>query len=54
MLILFLKSKAADDGEQMPVPEKLRLIFRARLKEAETEEDRRRAERELRKLEGSE
>ncbi len=50
MLILFLKSKPSDD-EQLPLAEKLRLIFEERVKEAKTEEDRRRAERDLRNFE---
>lgn len=52
MLIIFLKSTAADADKQIPLPEKLRLIFEERVKEAKTDEDRRRAERELQKLTG--
>jgi hypothetical protein len=50
MLILFLKSKPADRDEQIPLPEKLRLILTAQVKEAKTDEDRRRAQRDLDKL----
>lgn len=50
MLILFLKSKSADPDEQIPLPEKLRRIFELRVKEAKTEEDRARAERDLEKF----
>jgi hypothetical protein len=53
MVILFLKSTAADAGKQVPLPEKLRLIFEQRLKEAKTDEERKAAERELAKLGGS-
>ena len=52
MLILFLKSKPADRDEQMPLPEKLRRILLLRVKEAKTEEDRRRAERDLDQFSG--
>ncbi|QIG49446.1 hypothetical protein G5V57_18020 [Nordella sp. HKS 07] len=52
MLILFLKSKSADPDEQMPLPEKLRRILLLRINEAKTEEDRRRAQRELDQLGG--
>ena len=51
MLILFLKSKPGDRDEQIPLPEKLRRILLLKVKEAKTEEDRRRAERDLRKFE---
>ena len=50
MLILFLKSRHADTDEQMPLPEKLRRILLLKVKEAKTEEDRRRAERDLREF----
>jgi hypothetical protein len=49
MLILFLKSKPSDD-KQLPLTEKLRLIYEARVKEAKTEEDRARAQRDLDKF----
>jgi hypothetical protein len=50
MLILFLKGTAADVDNPLPLPEKLRRIFMLRVKEAKTDEDRRRAERDLAKL----
>jgi hypothetical protein len=50
MLILFLKSSPSDD-DQMPLPEKLRIIFQARVKEAKTDQDRERAQRDLEKFE---
>jgi hypothetical protein len=51
MLILFLKSKPSDD-KQLPLPEKIRLILELKVKEAKTDEDRRRAERDLEKFKG--
>lgn len=53
MLILFLKATAADVDEPLPLPEKLRLIFTARVKDAKTEEDRDRAKRDLQKFKSS-
>lgn len=53
MLILFLKSKPAEPDEQIPLPEKLRRILLLKVKEAKTEEDRRRAERDLKELEAA-
>lgn len=53
MLILFLQAKPGERDEQIPLPEKLRGILLLRVKEAKTEEDRRRAERELAKFEGA-
>jgi hypothetical protein len=50
MLILFLKS-APDADEQMPLPEKLRIILQARVNEAKTDQDRERAQRDLEKFE---
>lgn len=51
MRILFFKSaQAEDDGKKIPLPEKLLLIFRARMKDAETEELREEAVEELAKL----
>jgi hypothetical protein len=45
-MILFLKS-APDGDEQMPLPEKLILIFKQRIEDAKTDQDRERAERDL-------
>jgi hypothetical protein len=50
MLILFLKS-APDADEQMPLPEKLILIFKQRIEDAKTDQDRERAKRDLEKFE---
>ena len=49
MLILFLKS-APDADEQMPLHDKLVLIFKQRLQEPEDDDDRARAERHPAKL----
>lgn len=51
MKILFFKSAPANEAEKMPLPDKLRLIFRARVKEAKTPDELERAERELARLE---
>jgi hypothetical protein len=51
MLILFLKSQPADD--QTLLNEKLRRILVLKVEEAQTDRDRERAERELRKYMGS-
>jgi hypothetical protein len=51
-MILFLKSAPASD-EQMPLHEKLILVFKDKVKNAETDEDRERAERDLAKLQAS-
>ncbi|WLA62342.1 hypothetical protein [Bradyrhizobium diazoefficiens] len=48
-MILFLKS-TSDDDNKMPLHDKLVLIFKERVKEAEGDEDRARAERDLAKL----
>lgn len=58
MLILFLKAADASESERKrsrtgggdEALEKIRAIFLERVDEAETEEDRERAEHELRKL----
>jgi hypothetical protein len=47
---LFLKSLDDDGDNKMPLHDKLVLIFKERVKEAEGEEDRGRAERNLAKL----
>jgi hypothetical protein len=52
MLILFLKS-ARDSDDEMPLHEKLRRILVLKVEEAQTDQDRERAERELRKFEGA-
>jgi hypothetical protein len=51
MLILFLKSQAADADKQMPLTEKLILIFKQRIEDAKTDQDRERAQRDLAKFE---
>jgi hypothetical protein len=48
-MILFLKS--APDANDDPLPEKLILIFKQRIKDAKTDQDRERAERDLEKFE---
>jgi hypothetical protein len=48
-MILFLKSSTSTDG-QMPLHDKLVLIFKDRVEEAEDDQDRARAERDLAKL----
>jgi hypothetical protein len=50
MIILFLKS-APDADEQMPLPEKLILVFKQRIEDAKTDHDRERAQRDLEKFE---
>jgi hypothetical protein len=51
-MILFLKSSPDDDGDnKMPLHEKLILIFKQRIEDATTDQDRERAERDLEKLE---
>ena len=50
MRILFFKASPSDsslDAEQLPIDEKLRRILELHVKEAKTEDDRERAEREL-------
>jgi hypothetical protein len=50
-MIIFLKSSTSDDGDnKMPLHDKLVLIFKERVKEAEDDQDRARAERDLAKL----
>jgi len=49
-MILFLKSTADDGDNKMPLHDKLVLIFKDRVKEAEDDQDRARAERDLAKL----
>jgi hypothetical protein len=51
-MILFLKSASTAD-EQMPLHEKLILIFKDRVKEATTDQDRARAQRDFEKLQSS-
>jgi hypothetical protein len=48
-MILFLKS-TTDGGNKMPLHDKLVLIFKDRVEEAEDDQDRARAERDLAKL----
>ena len=50
-MIIFLKSSTSDDGDnKMPLHDKLVLIFKERVEEAEDDQDRARAKRDLRKL----
>ena len=49
-MILFLKSASDDGDNKMPLHEKLVLIFKDRVKEADDDQDRARAERDLAKL----
>jgi hypothetical protein len=49
-MILFLKSIPDDGDNKMPLHKKLVLIFKDRVKEAEDDQDRARAERDLAKL----
>lgn len=49
-MILILKSKPATD-EPIPLPEKLLLIFKQKVEDAEDDQDRERAKRDLAKLE---
>ena len=51
MLILFLKSAPRDSDDEMPLTEKLRRILMLKVEEAKTDQERERAERELRKFE---
>ena len=50
-MILFLKSRPTDDDGQMPLIDKLILIFKQRVKDAPEGQDRVRAQRDLAKLE---
>jgi hypothetical protein len=49
-MILFLKSTPDDGDNKMPLHDKLVLIFKERVKDAEDDQDRERAERDLAKL----
>jgi hypothetical protein len=49
-MILFLKS-AADGDDKIPLHDKLILIFKDRIENAKTDQDRERAERDLEKFE---
>ena len=51
-MIILLKSAPAAD-EQMPLHEKLILVFKDKVKDAKTDQDRERAERDLAKLQTS-
>lgn len=52
-MILFLKSSAADRWRKLPLRDKLILVFKDRVENAEDEEDRARAERDLAKMEAT-
>jgi hypothetical protein len=52
-MILFLKSTSDDGENKMPLHDKLVLIFKDRVKEAEDDQDRARAERDLAKLQAT-
>lgn len=49
-MILFLKSSAADRWRKLPLRDKLILVFKDRVENAEDDEDRARAKRDLAKL----
>lgn len=49
-MIIFLKSLAADRWRKIPLRDKLILIFKDRVENAEDEEDRARAKRDLAKM----
>jgi hypothetical protein len=49
-MILFLKSTPDDGDNKMPLHDKLVLIFKERVEDAEDDRDRARAERDLAKL----
>jgi hypothetical protein len=51
-MILFLKSTTDDGDNKIPLHDKLVLIFKDRVEEAEDNQDRARAERDLAKLQG--
>ena len=50
-MILFLKSSPDDGDNKMPLHDKLVLIFKQRIEDATTDQDRERAQRDLEKLE---
>jgi hypothetical protein len=52
-MILFLKSTSDDGENKMPLHDKLVLIFKDRVKEAEDDQDRARAEWDLAKLQAT-
>ncbi len=49
-MILLLKTSIPDDEDRPPLHERLILIFKERVKDAEDDEDRARAKRDLAKL----
>ncbi|MGM4988693.1 hypothetical protein [Tardiphaga sp. 841_E9_N1_2] len=49
-MIIFLKSTSNDGDNKMPLHDKLVLIFKDRVEEAEDDQDRARAKRDLAKL----
>jgi hypothetical protein len=53
MLILFLKSQPTESDDQALLNEKLRRILVLKVEEAETDKDKERAERELRKFDAT-
>ena len=52
-MIIFLKSLDDDGDNKMPLHEKLILVFKGKVKDAKTDQDRERAERDLAKLQAS-
>ena len=52
-MILFLKSLNDDGDNKMPLHDKLILIFKDRVKEADDDQDRARAQRDLAKLQST-
>lgn len=55
MVILFFKAASSrdEDADSEPLPDKMRRILLAHIKAAKTDEERERAEKQLRKLDGS-
>ena len=49
-MILFLKSHSAESDDAIPLTEKLRRILLLKIEEEKTDQDKERAERELRKF----
>jgi len=50
MVILFFKALKDGDSDKEPIADKMRRILESHVKDAETDEDRERAERDLRKF----
>jgi hypothetical protein len=52
-MIIFLKSRPTDSDDEMPLTEKLRRILVLKVEDARTDQDRERAERELKEFCGT-